>query len=81
MNYKERFYKHYGLDKCDVLPCIICGGVARNLHHVIYGKGKKNNNPTNLVPMCSICHDGHHSLNKPTTELIKSKQLLTYLPF
>lgn len=81
MNYKEIFYKHYGLDKCDVLPCVICGCAAVNLHHVEYGKGTKNNDPKNLAPLCYICHSGHHNYNRPSTELIKSKMLLTYLPF
>ena len=81
MNYKERFYKHYNLDKCDVLPCIICGVAAVNLHHVEYGKGIRNDNPTNLAPLCFFHHNGHHTCNNPTTEQIKANQLINYLPF
>ncbi len=81
MNYKEKFYKYHNLDICDVLPCIICSAAAVNLHHIEYGNGIKNDDPTNLVPMCYLHHVWHHTKNNPTTEEIKAKQLLTYLPF
>lgn len=81
MNYKEQFYKYHHLDSCDKLPCVICGAVAVNLHHVNYGKGIKDNNPENLAPMCYDCHTGHHDKNKPSTIEIKAKMLLIYLPF
>lgn len=81
MNYKEQFYKYHGLDKCDVLPCIICKKIAVNLHHIEYGKGLKDDSPGNLCPLCMDCHDAHHRHNVPNTEQIKLAMLLTYLPF
>ena len=81
MNYKEQFYKYHNLDECDILPCIICGAVAVNLHHVEYGKGIKNDSPGNLSPLCYLHHVWHHTKNRPTTKEIKSKMLLVYLPF
>jgi len=71
-NYKVEYYKHYGLDKCDVLFCGICGQVSVNLHHIEYGAGKKNDHHSNLLPMCYECHAGHHERNKPTTKGIKN---------
>ena len=81
MNYKKSFYKYHGLSECDVLPCAMCNSVAVNLHHVEYGKGIKDNNPKNLVPLCYACHWEHHNNNSPTTEQIKDNMLLTYTPF
>jgi len=81
MNYKEKFYKYHRLDKCDVLPCIICGKASSQLHHINYGKGLKDNNPENLCPLCMDCHSNHHTHNVPNTEQIKLAMLLTYMPF
>ena len=71
MNYKLAYYKYYRLAKCDPLFCAICGKIAVNLHHINYGAGIKDDNVSNLIPLCYGCHDGHHTQNKPTTKEIK----------
>jgi len=70
MNYKEKFYKYYNLDKCDHVYCVICGHVATNLHHIKYRSQTGGDSPENLAPMCYKCHSGHHENNKPTTKEI-----------
>ena len=71
MNYKENYYKHHGLYKCDTLFCKMCFSPAVNLHHVIYKSHGGTDNPDNLIPLCMNCHDGHHTNNNPTTEQLK----------
>jgi 5-methylcytosine-specific restriction endonuclease McrA len=70
MNYKEKFYKYHGLDKCDFVYCVICGAVAIDLHHIIYRSQGGTDTPENLAPMCFKCHSDHHTNNKPTTKEI-----------
>ena len=71
MNYKKKYYKEKGLNECDVLLCKVCGVVAVNLHHIIYKSQGGTDNVNNLIPLCYMCHDGHHTKNKPSTELFK----------
>ena len=71
MNYKEKYFKHHGLEKCDVLLCKICHAPAVNLHHIIYKSHNGTDDPSNLIPLCFNCHDGHHTQNNPTTEQLK----------
>ena len=71
MNYKERYYKHHGLDKCDVIPCKICGKPSVNLHHVLYRSQGGTDEPSNLIPLCYDCHSGHHNNNNPATKQLQ----------
>lgn len=72
MNYKEKYFKAKGLDKCDVIFCAVCGKVATQLHHVEYKSRCGKDNPENLLPVCSECHASHHNNNNPTTEQLKA---------
>lgn len=67
-NYKEAYYKYYGLDKCDFLACKYCGATAVDLHHLKSRGQCGSDHPLNLMPLCRACHFGHHNNNKPTTE-------------
>ena len=71
MNYKDKYYKHHGLAKCDFIPCKCCGAASVNLHHVVYKSQGGTDDPSNLIPLCFSCHDGHHTRNSPTTEELK----------
>lgn len=71
MNYKEKYYKSKGLDKCDVLFCAVCGKVATNLHHIKYKSQGGNDDVSNLIPLCYSCHASHHNKNIPTTKELK----------
>lgn len=71
MNYKEKYYKAKGLDRCDVLFCAVCGALAVNLHHVIYKSHGGTDEPENLIPLCFLHHSWHHDRNNPTTEQLK----------
>lgn len=71
MTYKEKYYKYYGLDRCDVIYCVICGQVATNLHHIKYRGQGGTDEPNNLAPLCYYCHASHHDIGTPTTEEIK----------
>lgn len=44
------------------LPCEICHKQAELLHHT--DKDKSNNEPKNLMPMCSSCHTALHNSEK-----------------
>ena len=74
MNYKEKYYKHHNLEKCDLLYCAVCGRIAVNLHHIVYKSQGGTDEPSNLISLCMECHDGHHTRNEPSTnELLKLK--------
>ncbi len=81
MNYKKAYFKHYKLDECDILYCVVCGQVATNLHHIKYRGQGGTDKPENLAPLCYYCHSAHHEKNNPTTEEIKQAMLLYHLPF
>jgi 5-methylcytosine-specific restriction endonuclease McrA len=81
MNYKQAYYKYYGLDECDVIYCFICSAIATQLHHIKYKSQGGSDHPDNLARMCYDCHDSHHCRNKPTTEEIKKAMLLNQPPF
>ncbi len=75
MNYKQKYFKHYGLNECDFLGCAVCGAKAVNLHHIRYKSQGGLDDPANLLPLCHNCHDGHHTKNNPTTkELLNLKK-------
>lgn len=71
MNYKEKYYKSKGLEKCDVLLCAVCGKLASQLHHVTYKSHNGTDEPENLIPLCYDCHSKHHNNNNPTTQQLK----------
>ena len=75
MNYKEKYFKAKGLDKCDVLLCAVCSSVATQLHHVKYKSHGGTDDPDNLIPLCFNCHSGHHDKNDPTTEQLQKLKL------
>ena len=72
MNYKEKYYQHHNLDKCDVLECAVCGKLATNLHHILYKSQGGKDDESNLIPLCYNCHANHHDRNSPTTEQLKN---------
>lgn len=72
MNYKEKYFKAKGLDKCDVLLCAVCGKLATQLHHIKYKSQLGTDEPDNLIPLCFEHHAGHHDRNNPTTEELKA---------
>jgi len=71
MNYKEKYYKFYGLDKCDILFCANCFAKATQLHHIKYKSQGGTDDVKNLIPLCFTCHSRHHTRNEPTTEELK----------
>ena len=82
MGYKENYFIFHGLDKCDILYCANCPGVAVDLHHVKYKSQGGSDDPQNLCPLCFKCHSGHHDRNNPTTKTIKIKmQTYDFSPY
>jgi len=75
MNYKLKYYKHLGLDKCDILQCANCGAVASQIHHIKYRSKGGTDDFDNLIHLCFKCHSGHHTQNKPTTEELERIKL------
>jgi len=78
MNYKEVYFNHLGLDKCDTVYCANCGRIANQIHHIKYKSQGGKDIFSNLIALCFGCHSDHHTKNKPTTkELaeIKKKEL------
>jgi len=67
MNYKLKYYNHFGLQECDPVFCeynYIVNGIyvpAVNIHHVLFGKGKKDNNIINLMAVSYQVHQDAHN--------------------
>ena len=55
------------------LPCIRCGGVPSDPHHVgSRGMGLKQ--PDSMViPLCRPCHTSHHDHNRPTSDWCRER--------
>jgi len=81
MNYKEKYFKHHGLDVCDTLYCVICQSVAVDLHHVTKKSQLGTDHPTNIVPMCRFHHASHHDKGNPSTEEIKEAMKMNNFNF
>lgn len=64
------FTAFYGLDEHDVIPCVICGMPANDLHHISprqIGGSKCKDYPENLAPLCRNHHnqaEGSKEFNK-----------------
>ena len=71
MSLKQIYYKAKGLDSCDYVFCAVCGKVANHFHHLQYKSQLGKDIESNLLPLCSECHNRHHSENIPTTEQLK----------
>lgn len=49
--------------------CLICKKPATDKHHVIFrSKGKKSNNPDNIIYLCRKCHGLVHGRNAQILE-------------
>ena len=61
ISYKNNCYKYYKK------RCVICGSVENiAVHHI--DSDKKNNNPTNLIPLCKYHHLMMHKRIKPSKD-------------
>ena len=92
MNYKERYFKHHGIDNGDWVACKHCAGTAVDIHHIVFkGKGSiktfklegetyEIDDPINLIPLCRKCHRYAHTgiLSKDMLRLLNktSKKML-----
>ena len=62
-NYLKQTGKHEG----DFIACEYCGSQANDIHHVLFGRYKRSDEPDNLVALCRYCHDMAHGkiIDKP----------------
>jgi len=59
--YIENYLKAHNLTKEDWLACSECGGTAVDLHHIVKRSQGGTDNPSNLKPLCRLCHLRHHA--------------------
>lgn len=71
-------YEHWMKDKqwlevIRQLPCLNCGRMPVDAHHVgSRGMGLKN--PDSMViPLCRTCHSSHHDRNDPSLDWCRKK--------
>lgn len=57
-SYPPEFKKARAAMLATQTPCVVCGAVAKDLHH--RDGDKENNESGNLVPVCRSCHSAHH---------------------
>jgi len=63
MNYKQLFFKYYEYTEGDFIPCLVCGKVSVDIHHIEpkgMGGSKSKDRIDNLISLCRQCHlDAH----------------------
>ena len=78
--YTKTYFRYFGFDESDFVPCEICGSKATEIHHLepkSIAKAKVNL-IDNLIAVCRTCHDlcgGLRSFNDQA-KLIHRKKLL-----
>ena len=58
-NHTKIYFKHFGYDLSDFIPCEVCDGVAVDIHHIKcrgMGGSKEHDNIINLMALCRQCH-------------------------
>ena len=58
-NHTKIYFKHFGYDVTDFVPCEICKGKAVDIHHIDcrgMGGSKTKDNIENLMALCRGCH-------------------------
>ena len=58
-NHTKIYFKHFGYDTTDYVPCETCGATAVDIHHIeCRGMGGSNAKDTieNLMALCRACH-------------------------
>jgi len=53
------YFKHFGYDLSDFIPCEVCGRKAVDIHHIRcrgMGGSKEHDNISNLMALCRECH-------------------------
>jgi 5-methylcytosine-specific restriction endonuclease McrA len=53
------YFKHFGYDVSDFIPCEVCGRKAVDIHHIRcrgMGGSKSHDDITNLMALCRECH-------------------------
>ncbi len=65
IKYKENYCKHHGYQRCDFIPCELCGLEAVDIHHIeLKGMGgsKLKDGHENLIALCMDCHNRAHGI-------------------
>jgi len=57
-NYTKIYFKHFGYDISDFIPCEICKAKAVDIHHIdARGMGgSEKDDINNLMALCRACH-------------------------
>lgn len=53
------YFKHFGYDVSDFIPCEICGRRSVDIHHIKcrgMGGSKNHDDISNLMALCRECH-------------------------
>jgi len=43
--------------------CQVCGGVANDVHHIVFKSRGGSDSDDNLIALCRICHQEAHGIN------------------
>lgn len=63
------YFKHYGYVCQEEVMCEICGSPAQDLHHIQYGRYKRDDSVQNIIALCRHHHNEAHQ-NKLTREYL-----------
>jgi len=86
--YLTTYYEYFGIQECDPVwdeyEYIVNGKmvIAQNVHHILFGKGKKDNRIENLMGLNYNNHTAAHNEQLNRYELLEiHKEFLTNNPY
>ena len=69
----RNFFKHYKLGVDDIIPCMICRGVAVDLHHILKRSSLGSDDQSNLIALCRACHETAEARGYSEEKLLEYK--------
>lgn len=61
----KNYFKYFGYVHQNEIMCENCGRVAQDLHHIEFGRYKRDDSVENIIALCRICHTLAHNNEIP----------------
>ena len=55
------YFKHFGYTHQGEVFCELCGRLAQDLHHIEYGRYKRDDSVENIIALCRPHHENAHA--------------------
>uniref|UniRef100_A0A6M3KN09 Putative homing endonuclease n=1 Tax=viral metagenome TaxID=1070528 RepID=A0A6M3KN09_9ZZZZ len=61
----KNYFKYFGYIHQNEIMCENCGRLAVDLHHIEYGRYKRDDSVENIIALCRDCHNKAHNSEIP----------------